>query len=162
MSQDTHKKENLPIHRLKPRGHFSIVCKDEKGNVKWKEEFWNLITTNGFDFVLDAIFQSTSRPGIMSHVAIGSGTTAAAVGDTALGSELARVAGTYAHTDDTLIATLTGEFAAGTGTGTVAEVGVLNAASGGTMLARALLGTPRTKAALDSMTVTYTLTLSQQ
>ncbi len=148
--------------RMTPKGRFSITCRDKDGKVKWQEEMDNLIVTNGFDFLLDAAFASSSRPSVMSHVGIGSGSTAASAADTSLGTQLARVAGTYAHTDDTQVATMTAEFVAGTGTGTVAEVGVFNAGNRGTMLARAVLDTARTKAALDSMTVTYTLTLSQQ
>lgn len=142
-------------------GRFDMVCRSADGSIKWRESFENLITRNGFDFMADVMFNS-SRPSIMSHVAIGSGSTAAADSQTELVTELARESGVYAHTDNTKVSTLTATFAAGTGTGTIREVAVLNAAAAGTMLSRALLGAARTKAVADSLVVTYTFTLSQQ
>ena len=147
---------------MNARGHFLLLCLDEEGELKWKESIDNDITNAGFDFLLDAGFVSSSRPAVMSHVGIGSGTTGFVASQTALATQLARESGTYAHTAGSKIATMSANFSAGTGTGTVGEVGVFNAATGGTMLSRALLATAKTKDALDTLTVTYTLTLSQQ
>lgn len=142
-------------------GWFALECRGPDGELKWQEDIRNLITNAGFDFIAAAMFAS-SQPDAMSHIAIGSGATAPAVADTAMQTELARGAANYAHSAGTKVSTLTREFAAGTGTGTVREVGVFNAASGGTMLAHAALGSPRTKGASDSLRITYTFTLSQQ
>ena len=67
----------------------------------------------------------------MSH-AIGSGSTAAAAGDTALGNELGRVALT-STTVSSAVVTCVASFPAGTGA-IAGEAGILNASSGGTML----------------------------
>ena len=49
----------------------------------------NLVVTAGKNYVADRMKNNSS---VMSHMAIGSGTTAAAAGNTALGTELGRVA----------------------------------------------------------------------
>ena len=94
----------------------------------------------------------------MSHMAIGSGSTAAAAGDTALGSQLGRVALT-STTVSSAVVTYVASFPAGTGTGAVTEAAILNASSGGTMLCRTVFSVVN-KGAQDSMTVTWTVTVS--
>lgn len=93
----------------------------------------------------------------MSHMAIGSGTAAAAAGDTALGSELARVALTATVTGNSI--KYVGTWNAGVGTGSVSEAGVFNAASGGTMLCRSVFSA-LDKAADDSLQIEWTVTLT--
>ena len=91
-------------------------------------------------------------------MAIGTGSTAAAVGDTALGGESARVAltsTTVSGADITYVAT----FGAGTGTAAITEAAVLNASSSGTMLCRTVFAVVN-KGASDSMSVTWTVTAS--
>lgn len=71
----------------------------------------------------------------MSHMAIGTGSTAAAASDTALGSQSARTTLTSTTvTDNDVVYVDT--FPAGTGTGAITEAGIFNASSGGTMLCR--------------------------
>ena len=94
----------------------------------------------------------------MSHMAIGSGSTAAAAGDTALGNQLGRVALTSTAVSNAVV-TYTATFGAGTGTGAVTEAGILNASSGGTMLCRTVFSVVN-KGASDSMTITWTVTVS--
>ena len=50
-------------------------------------------------------------------------------------------------------------FAAGSGTGAITEAGVFNASSGGTMLCRTVFSVVN-KGADDSMTITWTITVS--
>ena len=50
-------------------------------------------------------------------------------------------------------------FAAGEGTGAITEAGILNAGSGGTLLCRTVFSVVN-KAASDSMTITWTVTIS--
>ncbi len=119
----------------------------------------NIIVNVGFDFIANAIGASAARPAVMSHIAIGSGTTAASVGQTALVTELTRGAATYAHTTGTKTFTFTANFAAGVGTGAITEAGVLNAASGGILLDRVVFAVIN-KAALDTLQVTFTFTMS--
>ena len=142
-------------------GHFKLECRDHDGNRKWTEEVDNLITNNGFDFIVEAVFtnQGSDR---MTHIGIGSSNRAAAANQTSLVSQSVRIALSYAHTDGTKVVVLTANFGVNVGTGQVQEIGVFSAANGGTMLSRAVLRTARTKLASDSLLITYTLTLSQQ
>ena len=94
----------------------------------------------------------------MSHMAIGSGSTAAAASDTALGNQLGRVALTSTTVSNAVV-TYVASFPAGTGTGAVTEAAILNASSGGTMLCRTVFSVVN-KGAQDSMTVTWTVTVS--
>ena len=94
----------------------------------------------------------------MSHMAIGSGTTNPAAGDTALETELGRVALTSTAVSNAVV-TYTATFAAGTGTGAVTEAGILNASSSGTLLCRTEFSVVN-KGAADSMTITWTVTVS--
>ena len=95
---------------------------------------------------------------VMSHMAVGTGTTAAASGDTALETESARVAldsSTVTGASISYVAT----YPAGTGTGALTEAGILNASSAGTLLCRTLFSVIN-KGAADTMTVTWTITIS--
>ncbi len=115
----------------------------------------NLVVTAGKNYVADRMKNNSS---VMSHMAIGSGTTAAAAGNTALGTELGRVALTSSTVSNAVV-TYVASFAAGTGTGAVTEAGILTAASGGTMLCRTVFSVVN-KGSADSMTITWTVTVS--
>lgn len=100
----------------------------------------NLITNAGFAGSAGRLMGSGS-PAAFTYIAVGTGTTAAAAGDTALQTEtstsgLGRTSGTVSlvtttQTNDT--AQVTNTFSV-TGTVAVTESGVLNAASTGTLL----------------------------
>jgi len=115
----------------------------------------NLVVTAGKNYVADRMKNNSS---VMSHMAIGSGTTAAAAGNTALGTELGRVSLTSTTVSNAVV-TYVASFAAGTGTGAVTEAGILTAASGGTMLCRTVFSVVN-KGSADSMTITWTVTVS--
>ena len=115
----------------------------------------NLVVTAGKNYVADRMKNNSS---VMSHMAIGSGTTAAAAGNTALGTELGRVALTSSTVSNAVV-TYVASFAAGTGTGAVTEAGIFTASSGGTMLCRTVFSVVN-KGSADSMTITWTVTVS--
>ena len=98
--------------------------------------------------------------GVMSHMAIGTGTVAAAAANTTLGTELFRQGLT---TSGGVVAgaviTFASTFAAGDGTGAITEAAVLNASSAGTMLARTVFGVIN-KGVLDTMTISWAVTIS--
>jgi len=75
---------------IKMTGDLKIVLTDENGQIKHEQEVKNLVVTVGKNFIASRIKDATATA--MSHMAIGSGTTAAAAGDTTLGTELGRVA----------------------------------------------------------------------
>jgi hypothetical protein len=137
--------------QLQLKGHLQIHLNDEL-----VRDVDNLVVTTGKNLVASRLVGTT--PAVMSHMAIGSGTTAAAAGNTALGSELGRVSLTSGSASSAVV-TYVATFAAGTGTGAVTEAGLLNASSGGTLLCRTVFSVVN-KGANDSMTVTWTVTVS--
>ena len=137
--------------QLKMKGKLQIRLNDEV-----VQEVDNIVVTAGKGYVASRMKDATASA--MSHMAIGSGSTAAAASDTALGNQLGRVALT-STTVSAAVVTYVASFPAGTGTGAVTEAGILNAASGGTMLCRTVFSVVN-KGASDSMTVTWTVTVS--
>jgi hypothetical protein len=94
----------------------------------------------------------------MTHMAVGTGTTAAAAGDTALGSESHREALDSTTVTSNAIAYVS-SFEAGEGTGALTEAGIFNAASAGTMLCRTVFDVVN-KGANDTMSITWTITIT--
>lgn len=142
--------------QIKASGALRVVLTGPDGVVKEEHEFKNLVVTVGKNFVASRMVGTTAA--VMSHMAIGSSATAAAAGDTALGTELGRVA-LGSSTATTNVVTYTATFPAGTGTGAVVEAGILNAASAGTLLCRTTFAVVN-KSANDAMSVTWTVTIS--
>lgn len=143
------------IETLKAKGDVNIVINREDGSVD-NIDIHNLVVTTGLGYIVSRMKDTTY--GAMSHMAIGSGSTAAAAGDTALGTELGRVTLTSTTVSANSIQYVA-SFPAGTGTGNVQEAGIFNNSPGGTLLCRTVFGLV-TKAAGDSMTITWTVTVS--
>jgi len=141
--------------QIKVTGQVRIVITGKDGQVKDQREIKNLVVTTGKEFIAARM---VGTPTAMSHMALGSNNTAAAIGDTALGTELGRVALASAAAAAAVV-TYTASFPAGTATGAVVEAGVLNAASGGTMLCRTVFAVVN-KGADDAMSVTWAITVS--
>ena len=136
---------------LKLTGKLKIALNGET-----VQEVNNLVVTDGKEYVASRMKDATADA--MSHMAIGSGSTAAAAGNSALGNQLGRVALTSTGLSGAVV-TYTATFPAGTGTGAVTEAGILNAASSGTLLCRTVFSVVN-KGASDSMTITWTVTVS--
>ncbi len=146
---------------LKMKGSMMAILTKEDGSheTHFKD---NIIVNAGFDFIADAIGKSASRPGVMNAIAVGTGgATGALATQTALVTELARAAATYAHTAGTKVFTFTVTFAAGTGTGAITEAGVFNSttAGAGTMLDRVTFDVIN-KGDNDTLQVTFSFTMS--
>ena len=136
---------------LKMTGAVSIALNGEV-----VREIPNLVVTAGKGFVASRMKDATATA--MSHMAIGTNNTTAAVGQTALTAEAARGALTSTTVSNNTIAYVE-TFAAGTGTGAIVEAAVLNASSGGTMLCRTVFAVVN-KGSADAMTITWTITVS--
>jgi len=143
------------IEALKATGQVQIDITRADGTVETKE-IKNLVVSTGLNYIVSRMKDATAT--VMSHMAIGSGNTAAAAGNTGLGTELGRVALTSTTVNANTIQYVAA-FPAGTGTGSITEAGLFNAASGGTMLCRTVFGVV-TKDTGDSMTVTWTVTVA--
>ena len=141
--------------KIKASGSLLVVVTKPDGK-KEKYSFKNLVVNVGKDFVASRMVGTASA--VMSHMAIGSGTTAAAGGDTALETELGRVALAGSSATNNVV-TYTATFPAGTGTGAVTEAGILNNSTGGTLLCRTVFAVVN-KGADDAMSVTWTVTVS--
>jgi hypothetical protein len=94
----------------------------------------------------------------MSHMAVGSSSTAASTADTTLGASLGRVALNSSSSSGAVV-TYVATFPPGTGTGAVVEAGVFNDASAGTMLCRTVFAVVN-KGADDAMSITWAITVS--
>ena len=141
--------------QIKVTGQVNIVVTGKDGQVKDQREIKNLVVTTGKEFIAARM---VGTPTAMSHMALGSNNTAAAAGDTALGTELGRVSLASAAASGAVV-TYTASFPAGTATGAVVEAGVLNASSSGTMLCRTVFAVVN-KGADDAMSVTWAITVS--
>ena len=115
----------------------------------------NLVVTAGKNWVADRMNNANT---VMTHMAIGTGTTAAAAGNTALVTSLDINTLTSTTVTNNVVAYV-GTWAAGDGTGAVTEAGIFDAASGGDMLARTVFSVVN-KGADDSMTITWSITVS--
>lgn len=144
------------IDGLKAKGTLDIIVRGPDGSIKDEKKVENLIVDTGLDYIASRM--SGTSENVMSHMAVGTGSTAAAGADTALGTELDRNALTSTTVTDNAIAYVC-SWAAGDGTGSLTEAGIFNASSAGTMLCRTVFGTV-TKGADDSMTITWTITVS--
>ncbi len=141
---------------IKMTGDLKIVLTDENGQIKHEQEIKNLVVTTGKNFIASRMKDTTDTA--MSHMAIGSGTTAAAVGDTALETQLGRVSLTSTTVTTNNVAYVA-TFPAGTGTGAVTEAGLFNASSGGTMLCRTVFSVIN-KGSADTLGITWTVTVN--
>lgn len=138
------------------KGRLNIVLRDESGAVKEDVTVDNLVVDTGLAYIASRMKDTTQTA--MSHMAVGSGTVDPAAGDTALGNQLGRVSLTSTTVTDNAVEYVA-TFGAGTGTGAVTEAGIFNASSGGTMLCRTEFAVIN-KGASDSMTITWTVTIS--
>jgi len=142
---------------LKLKGDVFITVKDKDGNVKEERHENNLVVSAGLNFICDRM-EGTSEA-VMSHMGLGSGTTAAAAGDTDLGSLLGSREALDSTTVSTNTITYVSSFEAGDATGAVTEAGIFNASTAGTMLCRVVFSEIN-KAADDTMSVTWVITLT--
>jgi|TARA_R110000796_G_scaffold252440_1_gene386800 hypothetical protein len=143
--------------KLKLRGDVAIVIKAADGSIKDTRNIHNLVVDDGLNFIVSRMKDTTQDA--MTHMAVGSSTTAAAAGQT----DLVSILGSREALDSTVVAanvvTYVSSFEAGEGTGAVTEAGIFNAASSGDMLCRTVFSVVN-KGASDSMTITWAITLT--
>lgn len=141
---------------IQAKGTLHIELRGPDGQLKEEHDLKNLVVTTGLTFIASRMV-GTSQ-GVMTHMALGAGTAAAALANAALGTELGRV-GLGASSSTGAVASYSATFNPGTATGAVTEAGIFNASSDGTMLCRTVFPVVN-KQAGDTMTVTWTITLS--
>ena len=154
---------------IRLRGAFQIALCDPDGKVierragqLFEERHDNTVVTSGRAWVLKQI-QSVNivTSQVLSHIAIGSDTTAPASTQTALGLEVTRKSISSIDTTNLTAAPPNEQFqvafATNEGNTTLAEVGIFNSSSGGTMLARATFAS-FVKATSNIFNISYNIT----
>jgi hypothetical protein len=143
---------------LKAKGELTIRLTREDGSVE-ETKVKNLIVNLGLAYIVSRMKDAAATA--MSHMAIGTGTTAASGAQTALVTEAARVGLTSTTLVTTVVANdaiqYVATFGAGVGTAAITEAALLNASSGGTMLCRTAFSAIN-KGSLDSLTITWKIT----
>lgn len=139
-------------------GTLKIVVTAPDGSVKQEQEVKNLVVTTGLGYIASRMKDTTATA--MSHMAIGTGSTAAAAGNTTLGTESARVALTSTTVTGPAVAYVA-SFPAGTPASLTAitEAGIFNASSSGTLLCRTVFSVVN-KDVNDTMSITWTVTMA--
>tara|TARA_Y100000114_G_scaffold147498_1_gene159356 strand:- start:258 stop:704 length:447 start_codon:yes stop_codon:yes gene_type:complete len=143
---------------LSLQGRLDIVVNAPDGSIKEKHSVKNVVVTTGKNYVASRMAGTSAS--VMSHMSIGTGTTAAAASDTTLATESARVAltsTTVNNNDVVYVATFPSNTPSSAAA--ITEAGIFNASSGGSMLCRTVFS-PVNKATADSLTITWTVTAS--
>lgn len=143
--------------QLNIKGRLKIHVWDvETLETKQYLEVDNLVVDVGLDYIASRMKDATATA--MSHMAAGSDGTTPAAGNTALGTELGRVALTSTTVTSNVVEYIA-TFGAGTATGAIEEAGIFNAGSGGTMLCRTTFAVVN-KGAADAMSITWEVTVA--
>lgn len=137
------------------KGNLKIVVLDENKNVKDTRELKNLVVASGKGYIAQRMTANTTA--VMSHMAVGSANVAPTTSDTALGSEITRVALGSANVTNNVI-TYVSTFGAGVGTGAITEAGIFNDPSAGTMLCRTRFDVVN-KGNADIIVITWNVTV---
>lgn len=138
---------------LESRGKVTLTLTKPNGVETSVEK--NLIVNTGLNYIASRMKDATA--GVMSHIALGSSTTAASPTDTDLGSLISsRIALTSTTVTDNEIVYV-GTFGPGVSTGAITEAGIFNASTSGTMLSHVVFPVIN-KQANDSLAITWTIT----
>jgi hypothetical protein len=128
------------------------------GELLHREALHNMVVDAGLNLIRDLL--DGDAPAGLTYMAVGTGSTAAAAGDTTLGTEVFR--GAVSQRVSTA-KTLTVKWFVGStqaNGSTLTEAGIFNASSGGTMFARAVLATPIAKSSAITVTLTWAINLA--
>jgi hypothetical protein len=144
---------------LKAKGRLNIVLTGPDGNIKETREVDNLVVDVGRTHIASRMVGTTQA--VMSHMAIGTSSTAAAAGQTALTAEVGTRASltTYSNSNQVVTAQATfGVSNPATSQG-IQEAGIFNGSTGGTMLCRTVFSVIN-KDPADTLTITWTITVN--
>lgn len=146
--------------QIEMKGHVTVELYGPDGELKQKTEGYNVITTTGKEFVASFLQSAVAAAATFTarYVAIGTDPTAEAVGNTALGIEVARHTSTVSYVSGG-ITRFKATFATGSGTGAIVEYGLFSSNTAGTIIGRHTSAAVN-KGANDTLTVTYDVTFS--
>lgn len=148
--------------QLNMRGRIEAILYNAKTGEPVKHVIYdNTVVTGGRAWVMHNIYSGGAASAqVLSHMAIGTSTTAPATSDSGLGSEATRKAvGTFTTTNltsnppnmDFIVS-----FATNEGNTTIGEAAIFNSSSGGTMFNRATFAT-LDKTTSNTLSLTYTV-----
>jgi hypothetical protein len=148
------------IENLKLSGKLSIVLFDSAGNIKDTREVNNLVVNSGLTFIASRM--TGTAKSVMSHMAVGTSTTAV----TATQTDIQSILGTRVALDiaggspSTSAVVYSASFNVGVSVGSITEAAIFNSGTlaTGDMLCRTVF-TAITKGATDSMVVSWTISL---
>lgn len=149
------------VDNINAKGSLTLTLTDVDGNIKSEQNVKNLVVGVGLSHLVRRAINNAVT--VMSHMALGSGTVPAALGDTTLGTETGRTALQSSSNVTTNVSNdsvqFIASFGAGAATGAITEAGIFNAASAGDMLCRTVFNVVN-KDANDTLTVTWKIVLS--
>lgn len=138
-------------------GSLDIILFDSVGDVKIKLQKHNLVVDSGLEFICSRMVSSSDAA--MSHMGVGSNSSTPTSADSSLQAQV----GTRASLDITNASGATvvyrGVFGSSQSVGTLREAGIFNAASGGTMLCRAVFPAIE-KSSDDTLVIRWTISIS--
>lgn len=140
---------------LKAIGELQIILLDEYGNIKLNTTVPNLVVTTGKNVIASRLAGNTTSA--MTHMAIGSSSITPALSQTSLSVEVARAA-LISATSTLNEVYYTCTFGPSS-IMTITEAGILNAASGGSMLSRTIFPVVN-KGVSDTLTINWKITIN--
>lgn len=146
---------------IKLRGAIQMALHDPQGRLVLERKIENIAVTAGRAWILgqlETVNQATAQT--ISQLAIGSSTLSPTTGDTTLNAEVTRTAiltfATGGLTNNPPSWQAQVSFATNLANTTLAEVGLLNSSSGGTLIAHATF-TSFVKATSNTLSISYTI-----
>lgn len=136
------------------RGMVHLILRDKDGNIKQDFTIKNMVVSSGFEFIASRML-GTSAP-VMSHMAVGTSTTAAGLAQTTLVAESERSAFdsvTRTVASIAFIATFPPSSAFA-----LSEAGIFNAPTAGSMLCRTVFPVVN-KQEEDTLTINWTVSI---
>ena len=145
-------RDGIDGESLKLHTNLCIQVHDSDGTLRDERWIHNLICVAGKNKLLAV--SGGEALAAFAYVAIGTGTTAASASDTTLGTEAARSSAQTPTNPSSSVFQVQYTFPAGTGTGAITEAGLLDASSGGSLLAHQVFAAVN-KASGDSLTIQW-------
>jgi hypothetical protein len=146
----------MPEDTTQPVDNVAIIVRGPDGEIKDELTAHNLITTLGAEAIADRLLAAPAKE-VPTHMAVGTGTEEAKVGDTKLKTESDRNALT-SKTRSGKVVTLKCKWEAGDATGALTEAGIFNASSEGTLFSRVVFSVVN-KGAEDTLEIVWTYTV---
>lgn len=149
-----------PVFPLHIKGKWTAVLTDENGNEKDRVEGYNLVVTTGLERLAQYLSSANAAATTFTfnYIAIGTDATSELAADTGLGAEQSRHTGTVSYISGAIYQVVA-TFAAGSGTGAIAEYGLFDTNTAGTLFSRDTESVIN-KGAGDTLTVTAQYTFS--